>query len=119
MRIMKLSVAIALMAGSLGLTTAASAQRNDRIETSAEYRRHVLGVPDGSRSYDRASRRDNDRYSNRPDRRSDDRGYNRSYRRDDRGYNQSNRRDWRRDGYRKPRSCKTVWRNQRRVRVCR
>ena len=115
MRIFKLSVAIALMAGSLGLTTAASAQHNDhrrdRIETSADYRRDVLGIPGGGR--------DGDRRYNNSGRRGDDRGYNRSDRRNDRGYNRSDRRDWRRDGYRNSRSCKTVWRHHRRVRVCR
>ena len=111
----KISVAVALMAGSLGLTTAASAQHNDhrrdRIETSADYRRDVLGIPGGGR--------DGDRRYDRSDRRGDNRGYNRSDRRNVRGYNRSDRRDWRRDGYRNARSCKTVWRNHRRVRVCR
>lgn len=103
MRILKLAAAIGLMAGTLGLTTAASAQhhgnRDVRIENRADYNRHVLGVADG--------------------RRDGDRRYNRSDRRHDRGYNRSHRRDWRRDGYRKSRNCKTVWRHHRRVRVCR
>jgi hypothetical protein len=112
MRIFKLSMALALLAGGLGLTTTASAQRDDhrrdRIETSADYRRDVLGIPGGG-----------DRQLDRSDRRGNDRGYNRSNRRNDRATNRSDRRDWRRDGYRNSNSCKTVWRNQRRVRVCR
>ena len=113
MRIFKISVAIAMIAGSLGLTTAASAQNHDngvRIQNAEDYRRHVLGDPSAGR--------DRDRRYDRSDRRND-RGYNRSDRRNDRAYNRSGRRDWRRDGYRNSRSCKTVWRNQRRVRVCR
>jgi hypothetical protein len=109
MRILKLAAAIGLMVGSLGLTTAASAQHNGdvRIESQSDYNRHVLGRGDGSNI--------NPRYDNRRD----DRRYGRSARRDDRGYNRSDRRNWRRDGYRSSRACKTVWRHHRRVRVCR
>jgi hypothetical protein len=105
MRILKIAAAIGLMAGSLGLTTAATAQHhnNVRIENQADYNRHVLGRGDGSNI--------NPRYDNRRG----DRRYNRSDRHDVRGYNRSNRRD----GYRSSRNCRTVWRNHRRVRVCR
>jgi hypothetical protein len=89
MRILKLAAAIGLMAGGLGLTSAASAQHRDvRIENRADYNRHVLGRADG--------RSDGPRH------------YNRSDRRDQRGYNHSNRRN-----------CRTVWRHHRRERVCR
>jgi len=106
----KLAAAIGLMAGSLGLTTAAQAQHHGpRIENRADYNRHVLGI--GAPG----DRRDRD--WNRSDRRGRD--WNRSDRRSDRGYERSHRRDWRRDGYRGSRDCRTVWRNDRRVRVCR
>ncbi len=110
MRLFKLAAAIGLMAGSLGLTTAAQAQHHGpRIENRADYNRHVLGI--GAPG----DRRDRD--WNRSDRRGRD--WNRSDRRSDRGYERSHRRDWRRDGYRGSRDCRTVWRNDRRVRVCR
>jgi len=97
MRILNIAAAIGLMAGSLGLTTAASAQhhRDVRIENRADYNRHVLGRGDGS---DIGRRYDNRRYD-RHDRR--------------------DRRDWRRDGYRSSRNCHTEWRHHRRIRVCR
>ena len=100
MRIFKFIAAIGLMAGGLGLTTAAEAQHHGpRIENRADYNRHVLGVGGPG------------------DRRGRD--WNRGDRRNDRGYNRSHRRDWRRDGYRGGRNCRTVWRDHRRVRVCR
>jgi hypothetical protein len=110
MRILtKLSFAIALAASSLGVTGAASAQSHDnRINSRAEYNRDVLGIPGGANpNYRRADRRD-DRRDYRRDRRNDDR---RSYR--------ANRRGDDRRGYNRGRDCRTVWRNQRRVRICR
>jgi hypothetical protein len=110
MRILKLSLAIAAIAGTLGMTAGAGAQsQNNRIERSqsrSNYNRDVLGIPNGQA------------YDNRSDRRGD-RRYDRSDRRNDRGYQRSNRRDDRRRGYNSSRNCKTVWRNHRRVRVCR
>lgn len=110
MRILKLSLALAAIAGTLGMTVSAGAQsQNNRIHLSqsrSDYNRDVLGIPNG-RSYD-----------NRSDRRGD-RRYDRSDRRSDRSYDRSNRRDDRRRGYSNSRKCKTVWRNNRRVRSCR
>jgi hypothetical protein len=110
MRLLKLSLAIAAIAGAVGLTATAGAQsHNNHVERSqsrSNYDRDVLGIPNG-RSYD-----------NRSDRRGD-RRYDRSDRRNDRGYSNSRGRDDRRRGYSNARNCKTVWRHNRRVRVCR
>lgn len=89
MRLLKISAAIALMAGSFGLTSAANAQHHDgrhrveRVEHRADYRR------------DRVRR--------------DDRRYHRPGRYDAR----------RRHAYRNARHCRTEWRHHRRIRVCR
>jgi hypothetical protein len=90
MRILKLSVALGLMAASLGLTTAASAQNHDDRRGRME---HVERRGE--------ARRDNAR-------------------RDDRRYQQPRRHETRRGhGYKQARHCRTVWRHHRRVRVCR
>lgn len=92
MRFLKFAAAIAMMAGSIGLTTSAEAQhdRRDHIERRGDVRH-------GDRRYDR--------------------GHDRRY---DRHYNRSRRYDARRrDGYRNARHCRTEWRHHRRIRVCR
>jgi hypothetical protein len=100
MRILKISAALALMAGSLGLTATADAHpydgRHDRVERVAhrdDYRRD-------HRRYDRP-RYDRRRY-------------------EDRRRNQWRRHEARRHhAYRNPRRCWTEWRHHRRIRVCR
>lgn len=87
MGILKFAAAIALMAGSIGLSTGASAQRHDDRRGRVERVEHRGDV-----------RRDH-------------------VRRDDRRYQRPHRRDVRRRAY--GRNCKMVWRNQRRIRVCR
>ncbi|MGO4167248.1 hypothetical protein [Novosphingobium sp. PhB57] len=92
MRIPKLSLAVALIAGSLGLASPASAQhhydRHDRVEHHHDARRDH-------------ARRDDRRYRPAP-RRHDVR-----------------RRHSYRHSYRHASHCRTVWRHHRRVRVCR
>ncbi len=89
MRLLKISAAIALMAGSFGLTSAADAQRYDgrhrmeRSEHRGDYRR------------DRVRR--------------DDRRYHRPSRHEAR----------RRNAWRSARHCRMEWRHHRRIRVCR
>lgn len=115
MRLFKLTAAIGLMVSGIGVATLATAQQsNVRIQNQADYNRHVLGIPDGSnpnvrdnRRYDRSDRRDNNN-------RDYDRRYNRSDRRDVRNDNRYDRRDQ----YHSNKKCKQVWRDNRRVRVC-
>jgi hypothetical protein len=101
MGLFKLAAAVALMVGSLGLSSTASAQRHDdrreRIEHSdrrGDVRRPVV-------------RRD--------DRRGDMRRHN--ARRDDRRYSNNRRYAGARDV--RGRHCTTVWRNNRHVQTCR
>lgn len=87
MKMLKFAAAVALMAGSLGIASTASAQRHD----------------------DRRGRIE------QMDRRGDvRRGH---VRRGDRRYQRPHHRDVRRRSY--GRNCKMIWRNHRRVRVCR
>ncbi|MEC3950708.1 hypothetical protein [Sphingobium sp. HWE2-09] len=103
MGLFKLAAAVALMVGSLGLSSTASAQRHDdhrgRIEHSdrrGDARRPVIRRDD---------RRDGRRYSN-------NRRYN-----NDRRYSNNRRYAGRRDV--RGRHCTTVWRNNRHVQTCR
>lgn len=99
MRLFKIAAVIALMAGSIGLSTTADAQRYDG--------RHRVERSDHHRDY----RRDRDRR--------DDRRY-RNIRRDDRRYGRTSRHEVRRyNSYRKARHCRMEWRHKRRIRVCR
>jgi hypothetical protein len=94
---LKISAAVALMAGSLGLTGAAYAQRHDNGRDNDRVRVvHVEHRYEGNRDGDR---------------------YERSHNREGDRYERSHRRDWR-NNHRRPR-CRTEWRHHHRVRVCR
>lgn len=58
MRMLKISAAVALMAGSLGLTTPATAQRYDNHRTRVEHVEHRYEGRGNGHRYERSHRRD-------------------------------------------------------------